>query len=61
MSNAWTPTAPEGGERITIENETLRVPDNPVVPFIEGDGTGVDIWAASPPGAGRGGGEGVRR
>jgi isocitrate dehydrogenase len=49
MSNAWSPTAPSGGERITIENEQLRVPENPVVPFIEGDGTGVDIWAASQP------------
>ncbi len=49
MSNAWTPTTPNGGERITIANEQLRVPDNPVIPFIEGDGTGVDIWAASRP------------
>jgi isocitrate dehydrogenase len=49
MSNAWSPTAPAGGERISIESGTLRVPDNPVVPFIEGDGTGVDIWAASQP------------
>ncbi len=35
------------GARITIENGKLNVPDNPVVPFIEGDGIGPDIWAAS--------------
>ncbi len=32
---------------ISIENGKLNVPDNPVLPFIEGDGTGVDIWPAS--------------
>ncbi len=32
---------------ITIQNGKLQVPDNPVIPFIEGDGTGVDIWPAS--------------
>jgi isocitrate dehydrogenase len=35
------------GQRITLSNGTLKVPDNPVIPFIEGDGTGPDIWAAS--------------
>ncbi len=35
------------GSKITIENGHLNVPDNPVIPFIEGDGTGPDIWAAS--------------
>ncbi len=35
-------------EKITMqENGTLHVPDNPIVPFIEGDGTGVDIWPAA--------------
>jgi isocitrate dehydrogenase len=34
-------------QKISIENGTLKVPDNPVIPFIEGDGTGRDIWAAS--------------
>ena len=34
---------PSGGARITIENGTLNVPDNPVVPYIAGDGIGVDI------------------
>lgn len=35
------------GEKITIENGKLQVPDAPIVPFIEGDGTGVDIWPAA--------------
>jgi isocitrate dehydrogenase len=35
------------GEKITIRNGKLTVPDNPIVPFIEGDGTGVDIWPAA--------------
>jgi len=33
--------------KISIQNGKLNVPDNPVIPFIEGDGTGVDIWPAS--------------
>ena len=40
-------TAPAGGAKITINNGTLNVPNNPIVPFIEGDGTGADIWRAS--------------
>jgi isocitrate dehydrogenase len=32
---------------ITIQDGKLLVPDFPVIPFIEGDGTGPDIWAAS--------------
>ena len=38
---------PTDGQRITVQGGKLNVPDNPVIPFIEGDGTGVDIWAAS--------------
>ncbi len=38
---------PEGGQRISIENGKLQVPDNPIIPFIEGDGTGPDIWRAT--------------
>jgi isocitrate dehydrogenase len=38
---------PAGGEKITISNGKLQVPDRPIIPFIEGDGTGRDIWAAS--------------
>jgi isocitrate dehydrogenase len=40
-------TAPVGGAKITIDNGKLHVPENPIVPFIEGDGTGADIWRAS--------------
>ncbi|MCF8302687.1 MAG: NADP-dependent isocitrate dehydrogenase [Bacteroidales bacterium] len=35
------------GEKITKSGDRLHVPDNPVIPFIEGDGTGPDIWAAA--------------
>ena len=35
------------GEKITLENGQLNVPDHPVIPFIEGDGIGPDIWHAS--------------
>lgn len=35
------------GTKITIQDGSLLVPDNPIIPFIEGDGTGPDIWAAS--------------
>jgi len=39
---------PTEGERITIDaNGKLNVPNNPIIPFIEGDGTGPDIWNAS--------------
>ncbi|URN92842.1 MAG: NADP-dependent isocitrate dehydrogenase [Candidatus Pristimantibacillus lignocellulolyticus] len=38
---------PTEGEKITIQNGTLQVPNQPIIPFIEGDGTGRDIWAAS--------------
>ena len=40
--------APSQGEKITYGPEgEIRVPDNPIIPFIEGDGIGPDIWAAS--------------
>ncbi len=38
---------PAAGSKITIRDGKLLVPDNPIVPFIEGDGTGPDIWRAS--------------
>jgi isocitrate dehydrogenase len=38
---------PEGGARISIKDGKLDVPDNPIIPFVEGDGTGRDIWRAS--------------
>jgi isocitrate dehydrogenase len=40
-------TPPTGGERITIRDGKLQVPNQPIIPFIEGDGTGPDIWRAS--------------
>jgi isocitrate dehydrogenase len=49
MSTATSPkvTPPAAGAKITIRNGKLSVPENPIVPFIEGDGTGPDIWRAS--------------
>ena len=38
---------PSDGERIGYDKGALRVPSNPIVPYIEGDGTGADIWRAS--------------
>lgn len=38
---------PAEGEKITIDNGVLQVPNQPIIPFIEGDGTGRDIWKAS--------------
>jgi isocitrate dehydrogenase len=44
---AYTTCTPPPGEKISIASGRLRVPDHPVIPFIRGDGTGPDIWAAS--------------
>ena len=41
------PEPPTNGARITIQGGKLSVPDHPILPFIEGDGTGPDIWRAS--------------
>jgi isocitrate dehydrogenase len=38
---------PQEGEKISIQNGNLKVPDKVIIPFIEGDGTGPDIWNAS--------------
>ena len=38
---------PEGGRKVTLEGRRLVVPDQPIIPFIEGDGTGPDIWRAT--------------
>ena len=38
---------PDAGEPIAVEGGKLRVPDRPIIPFIEGDGTGPDIWRAT--------------
>ncbi len=40
-------SVPANGARITYSNGRYQVPDNPIIPFIEGDGTGRDIWKAS--------------
>jgi isocitrate dehydrogenase len=40
-------TVPSGGASITMTNGVMQVPENPILPFIRGDGTGPDIWAAS--------------
>jgi isocitrate dehydrogenase len=47
MSTALKLNVPAQGQKITISNGKLAVPDQPIVPFIEGDGTGPDIWRAS--------------
>lgn len=39
--------SPKNGERLTVKNGKLQIPDNPIIPFIEGDGTGPDIWNAT--------------
>jgi isocitrate dehydrogenase len=44
---AYTTCTPPAGGKITIANGKLTVPENPILPFIRGDGTGPDIWAAS--------------
>ncbi len=38
---------PQEGEKITMQDGVLQVPDHPILPFIEGDGTGRDIWRAA--------------
>jgi len=47
MANFKDVTAPAGGQTISISGGKLNVPDHPIIPFIEGDGTGPDIWRAS--------------
>ena len=47
MPNFTTLKAPTSGTAIARRNGQLVVPDDPIIPFIEGDGIGVDIWAAS--------------
>jgi isocitrate dehydrogenase len=44
---AYKDITPPAGDKITIKDGKLTVPDHPVIPFIRGDGTGPDIWAAS--------------
>jgi len=47
MSTAFKLNVPVHGQKITIQGGKLVVPDQPIIPFIEGDGTGPDIWRAS--------------
>jgi len=47
MVTLETLTPPKEGQRIEIAENRLKVPDYPIIPFIEGDGTGPDIWRAS--------------
>jgi len=47
MASYQYATVPSNGERIGFENGALQVPPNPIIPYIEGDGTGPDIWRAS--------------
>jgi isocitrate dehydrogenase len=47
MSKYKDVTIPPSGQPITISHGRLSVPDHPIIPFIEGDGTGPDIWRAS--------------
>jgi isocitrate dehydrogenase len=44
---AYKDVTPPAGGKISIHNGKLTVPENPILPFIRGDGTGPDIWAAS--------------
>jgi isocitrate dehydrogenase len=47
MADYKLATVPRNGERISYADGKLSVPDHPIIPFIEGDGTGPDIWRAS--------------
>jgi isocitrate dehydrogenase len=48
MASSYNGSAlPAGGSPITFKDGKLQIPDNPIIPYIEGDGTGRDIWAAS--------------
>src|ERR1700758_5720586 len=44
---AYINVQPPAGKKINTNNGVIQCPDNPVIPFIRGDGTGPDIWAAS--------------
>ncbi|NET13427.1 MAG: NADP-dependent isocitrate dehydrogenase, partial [Okeania sp. SIO1H6] len=40
-------TPPTTGSKVSFSNGQPNVPDDPIIPFIRGDGTGVDLWPAS--------------
>ena len=47
MSEYKLSTVPRSGEPISFADGHLSVPNTPIIPFVEGDGTGPDIWRAS--------------
>jgi len=47
MSKNYYYTIPVDGKKITSKDDQLIIPDNPIIPFIEGDGIGPDIWHAT--------------
>ena len=47
MSEYTHAQVPGAGEKITVQDGDLQVPDRPIIPFIEGDGIGPDIWRAT--------------
>ena len=47
MSSYKFVVVPEQGQKITLKDGNLQIPDNPIIPFIEGDGIGPDIWNAA--------------
>ena len=47
MADYKLSAVPRNGERITFADGKLSIPDRPIIPFVEGDGTGPDIWRAS--------------
>ena len=62
MASSYNGVAlPAGGSPITFADGKLQVPDNPIIPYIEGDGTGRDIWGASVRVFDARGGKGLRR
>src|SRR5437899_1142678 len=44
---SYTNVTPPSGDKISIDKGQLRIPNQPIIPFIRGDGTGPDIWATS--------------
>ena len=58
---AYKDVTPPAGGKISIQNGKLTVPENPILPFIRGDGTGPDIWARQRARVRRGGAKGLRR
>ena len=47
MADYKLSTVPRNGEQITFSDGKISVPSRPIIPFVEGDGTGPDIWRAS--------------